>query len=147
MQQQRQSCYYNRSATPLSPLSVGQLVWCQLEENGQWEKATIQSIHDSRSYWIKTAAGGEYRRNRIHLRPREPGAKTDEPAQQADPSPEEPQPMSGKTSTTIPAKTNNSPAVRSSERLRKKRKKKKLCLHCMFCIIVFPRYFEPMLRA
>jgi len=83
MQQQRQSCYYNKSAAPLSPLKAGQLIWCQLEEKGQWEKAVIKSIHDSRSYWITTEDGGEYRRNRVHLRPRVPSASRIIPTHEA----------------------------------------------------------------
>lgn len=83
LQQQRQSCYYDRSAVSLIPLKTGQAVWCQLEEKGQWEKAVIKSIHDSRSYWITTDAGGEYRRNRIHLRPRVSSAPQVTPALEA----------------------------------------------------------------
>lgn len=86
--QQRQSCYYDRSAAPLPPLKAGQMVWCQLEEKGEWEKATIKSVHDSRSYWITTESGGEYRRNRVHLRPRVPGAPRITPAHEAGPATE-----------------------------------------------------------
>ena len=66
----RQAAAFNRGATELPPLAEGQLVWVKLEENRLWEKATIQSIHDRRSYWLKTEKGGTYRRNRIHIKPR-----------------------------------------------------------------------------
>ena len=63
------------------------MVWAQLEEKGQWEKAVVKSIHDSRSYWITTETGGEYRRNRVHLRPRVPSAPKIVPAYEAGPAP------------------------------------------------------------
>ena len=63
------------------------MVWAQLEEKGQWEKAVVKSIHDSRSYWITTETGGEYRRNRVHLRPRVPSAPKIVPAHEAGPAP------------------------------------------------------------
>ena len=63
------------------------MIWAQLEEKGQWEKAVVKSIHDSRSYWVTTETGGEYRRNRVHLRPRVPSAPKVVPAHEAGPAP------------------------------------------------------------
>ena len=62
------------------------MVWAQLEKKGQWERAVIKSIHDSRSYWITTETGGEYRRNRVHLRPRVSGAPKVVPTHEAGPA-------------------------------------------------------------
>lgn len=66
----KQVAAYNRGAVELPALEEGQPVWVKLEENRRWEKAMIQSIHDRRSYWLNTEAGGTYRRNRAHIKPR-----------------------------------------------------------------------------
>lgn len=122
-QQQRQSYYYNKNAAPLPPLSPGQPVWCQLEEDGQWRKAVVKSIHDSRSYWIQAEAGGEYRRNRVHLRPRVPGSSTTVPPHEDGTQPNEPPVPTPTEPTDPPQRANNQVAPRTSGRLRKPRTK------------------------
>ena len=126
MQQQRQSCYYDKSAAPLPPLNAGQLIWCQLKEKGQWEKAVIKSIHDSRSYWITTENGGEYRRNRVHLRPRVPSAARIVPTHEAGPAHQAAQTGCSATAepVAVPARTtattSQDPALRRSSVREKK---------------------------
>ena len=65
-QQQHQKRYYDRSAKPMSSLHEGQTI--RFQERGYWKPAVvIQPDVTNRSYHIRTAEGGEYRRNRRHL--------------------------------------------------------------------------------
>eukprot|EP00105_Crassostrea_gigas_P036724 XP_019920872.1 PREDICTED: uncharacterized protein K02A2.6-like [Crassostrea gigas] len=64
----KQAEYYNKSAHPLQPLSVGETVRVKTP-NRPWEKGTITgSKIETRSYEVKTEAGADYTRNRKHLR-------------------------------------------------------------------------------
>ncbi|XP_061180813.1 uncharacterized protein K02A2.6-like [Saccostrea echinata] len=65
---QKQAEYYNRSAHPLSQLSVGETVRVKTP-NRPWEKGTVtEAIPERRSYKVTTEAGANYTRNRKHLR-------------------------------------------------------------------------------
>ncbi|XP_028404036.1 uncharacterized protein LOC114526653 [Dendronephthya gigantea] len=68
--QSTQAMYYNRSAKDLSKLKIGDVVRMKPTRLGEnkWRKAVVTSKHDDRSYYVKTKAGGTYRRNRVHLR-------------------------------------------------------------------------------
>ncbi|XP_061168990.1 uncharacterized protein K02A2.6-like [Saccostrea echinata] len=65
---QKQAEYYNRSAHPLSQLSVGETVRVKTP-NRPWEKGTVtEAIPERRSYKVTTEAGANYTRNRKHFR-------------------------------------------------------------------------------
>uniref|UniRef100_A0A674EBM2 Gypsy retrotransposon integrase-like protein 1 n=1 Tax=Salmo trutta TaxID=8032 RepID=A0A674EBM2_SALTR len=64
--QQQQKRYYDRSARPLPPLIDGESV--RIQEHGLWKPAVvIQPADTERSYYVRTAEGAVYRRNRRHL--------------------------------------------------------------------------------
>ena len=67
---QTQRHYYNRHAKDLSTLEEGDVVRMKPSREGQhkWKKATVMSQYGKRSYLVKTADGGKYRRNRVHLK-------------------------------------------------------------------------------
>ena len=66
--QRKQQEQYNRSAVSLKSLSPGQSVQLQNKSTGQWDPAIVQKKDSPRSYTVQTPDGGNYRRNRIHLR-------------------------------------------------------------------------------
>ena len=81
--QQRQKEYHDRSAVDLPPLYAQQPIFVQHHQTGRWEKGTINSKCDEpRSYNVAMPNGNILRRNRKHLREREPenetGRKSDE---------------------------------------------------------------------
>ena len=65
----RQAHYYNKGSKQLSALRVGDAVR-MLPEKGKklWRKGKVKAIVSLRSYIVTTADGGNYRRNRRHLR-------------------------------------------------------------------------------
>ena len=65
--------YHDRHAHKLPPLSNGDLITTQHPTTGCWNHASIVGvcIHP-RSYIIETEDGAQYRRNRRHIRHREP---------------------------------------------------------------------------
>ena len=68
-QQRNQKQYYNRTATTLSPIQNGDVVRFKMDPNSSWLKAKVVAAHAApRSYIIETQDGGQYRRNRRHLR-------------------------------------------------------------------------------
>ena len=73
--QQKQKCYYDRTAKDVKPLEKGDAVRMEPLRPGEktWHKALVIGKHDQRSYTVETSDGGTYRCNRIHLR------KTQEP--------------------------------------------------------------------
>jgi hypothetical protein len=69
-QKDLQKSHYNKTATPLKPLSIGEPVRIQQDT---WKPATVVQKHNDRSYTVQTPEGAEYCRNRRHL------LKTNEP--------------------------------------------------------------------
>ena len=66
-EQAKQKRYYDRSAHPLSPMKSGDQV--RIRQHNLWKPAVVLKPADSqRSYTVRTDEGGEYRRNRRHLR-------------------------------------------------------------------------------
>ncbi|XP_054717251.1 uncharacterized protein LOC129226646 [Uloborus diversus] len=63
--------YYDRSAVKLSTLKKNQPVFVQLGHRDWAPGTVIEKLNTPRSYLVKTAAGSELQRNRIHLRPDE----------------------------------------------------------------------------
>lgn len=127
IEKQRQSCFYNKTAVNLPPLKPQQMVWVQLEERGDWEKATVKTIHDSRSYWITTEDGAEYRRNRVNLRPRYASIPAVTPAHHGQqvsstpPQPVSPETREGSAKAPAPVAVKTPAPLRSSTRVIKKR--------------------------
>ena len=81
LNQQRQSKYYNRSATDLKPLKTGDTVRMKPFVLGKdkWKKAKVTRQLDERSYEV-VSNGHTYRRVREHLRKTgEPFISNDEP--------------------------------------------------------------------
>ena len=65
----KQAAAYNRNARDLPPLTKGSTVRMQpFKAHKDWGKATVTKVLPNRSYEVKTETGGEYRRNRRHLR-------------------------------------------------------------------------------
>ena len=67
-QKERQKYYYDKHATPLTKLNVGDHVTMQID--GKWRPATVTSVYKKapRSYFITTPEGQTYRRNRRHIK-------------------------------------------------------------------------------
>lgn len=71
--QQKQQASFNTNVRTQQPLKPGQPVWVQTgDSNKTWKKAVIIRKHDSRSYSISLSNGTSIRRNRIHLKSRQP---------------------------------------------------------------------------
>lgn len=68
--QNRQSAYYNRSATDLPILHEGETVRIKPYKLGdkKWKKAKVIERLDERSYEVEDSDGTVYRRNRVHLK-------------------------------------------------------------------------------
>ena len=68
--QDRQSTYYNRSATDLPVLRTGETVRMKPFKLGDktWKKGKVIERLDERSYEVEDEEGASYRRNRVHLR-------------------------------------------------------------------------------
>lgn len=60
--------YYNKSSKQLPVLRNDQPVYFQHRQNQQWQKGKVIDSND-RNYIVKSENGGEYRRNRAHIRP------------------------------------------------------------------------------
>ena len=68
--QKTQEHYHNRAANDLSKLKEGNVVRIKPTRLGhhEWREATVTSCLDKTSYLVETEDGGQYRRNRVHLR-------------------------------------------------------------------------------
>lgn len=66
MKQMQQKYYYDKSATPLKPLQIGEPIRIQ-QRNLIWKPAVSEEKHNDRSYSVRTPAGAQYCRNRKHL--------------------------------------------------------------------------------
>ena len=65
--------YHDRHAHKLPPLSTGNLITTQHPTTGRWNRASIVDVcAHPRSYIIETEDGAQYRRNRRHIRHRDP---------------------------------------------------------------------------
>lgn len=70
---ERSAAFYNRTAHPLTDLSIGDHVLIQDPTNGQWLTAgEVTEVGLNRDYLIKTNNGKVFRRNRRHLLRRVP---------------------------------------------------------------------------
>lgn len=82
---------YDKNARDLPDLKENQPVFFKKDPRGKWEKGQVMSRHDDRSYIILGESGGNYRRNRVHLRPStiplEPNVEKDSPETVLDNSP------------------------------------------------------------
>ncbi|CAB4006215.1 Hypothetical predicted protein, partial [Paramuricea clavata] len=67
--QKKQTKYYNRAPKDLRKLKIGDAVRMKPTRLGQheWKKALV-TCYDDRLYIVETEDGGQYRRNRVHLR-------------------------------------------------------------------------------
>ena len=71
--QRTQAYYHDKHAHKLPPLTRGDLVTVQHPHTRRWNRALIVTVcTDPRSYIIETENGARYRRNRRHIRRREP---------------------------------------------------------------------------
>ncbi len=65
----KQAYYYNRGSKQLPALEVGDAVRMMPEKGRKtWRKGKVKAIVSPRSYIVRTDSGGNYRRNRRHLR-------------------------------------------------------------------------------
>ena len=64
-EREKQKEYYNRSAKPLPPLSVGDSI--RYQEGKTWKQGIVTKEEGDRSYTVKNTDGAVYRRNRRHL--------------------------------------------------------------------------------
>ena len=65
----RQAYYYNKGSKRLPALEVGDAVRMTPEKGKKTgEKGKVKAIASPRSYIVTTDAGGNYRRNRRHVR-------------------------------------------------------------------------------
>ncbi|CAM1327148.1 Uncharacterised protein r2_g3611 [Pycnogonum litorale] len=63
-----QKCH-DRHARDLPELRIGQTVYFELRENAKWIVGKVNSKLGERTYLVKGANGGTYRRNRVQMRP------------------------------------------------------------------------------
>ena len=68
---QNQAKHFNKSTKNLPPILEGDHIRLKPLIKGQkeWQKGTLLTCLDERSYEVETDTGGIIRRNRIHLRP------------------------------------------------------------------------------
>ena len=68
---EKQAEYFNRSAKDLPSLCEGYKSRIKpfIKGNSEWQKGTVLTLLDERSYEIETDSGGVLRRNRVHLKP------------------------------------------------------------------------------
>ena len=65
----KQAYYYNKGSKKLPAFAVGDLVRMMPEKGKRpWKKGKVKAIVGPRSYLVSTDNGGNYRRNRRHLR-------------------------------------------------------------------------------
>ncbi|XP_062576025.1 uncharacterized protein K02A2.6-like [Saccostrea cucullata] len=64
-EREKQKGYYDRSAKPLPPLSVGDSI--RYQEGKLWKQGIVTKEEGDRSYTVKSTEGAVYRRNRRHL--------------------------------------------------------------------------------
>ena len=73
--QKRQKCKdsvkrcYDRKASDLKKLRIGQRVYFEHRENRPWQKGEVENNLGDRTYKIRGDNGGLYRRNRVYMRP------------------------------------------------------------------------------
>lgn len=61
--------YYNKKARNMSELHYDQHVYFQQTGDGEWRRARVREKHNDRSYILESDDTGNYRRNRVHIRP------------------------------------------------------------------------------
>ena len=61
---------YNKRAKDLHPLETGQPIYYQNPEQSSWNRGRVTQRLGQRDYEIEGENGGQYRRNRVHLRPK-----------------------------------------------------------------------------